>query len=113
MVWTYFATFAAFAFVVMLHGFLRRRGQPPIWPGGLLIGLTVAGIVNTGWLVGLLGPVVATITSWLTRPMARRLAIRIRVFQQLGVFTEARKKGESTDEARRIAEEVYPSTLNE
>lgn len=33
MVWAYFATFAVFAFVVMLHGFLRR-GQASIWPGG-------------------------------------------------------------------------------
>lgn len=112
MVWAYFATFAVFAFVVMLHGFLRR-GQPSIWPGGLLIGLTVAGVINTGWLVGLLGPVVATITSWVTRPVARRLAVRIRRFQQLGVFAEARKTGESVDEARRKAEEVYPSRLNE
>ena len=112
MVWVYFATFVVFALAVMLHGFLRR-GPPPIWPGGLLIGTTVAGVINTGWLVGLLGPVVATITSWVTRPIARRLAVRIRMIQQLGVFAKARKNGVSVGESRRIAEEVYPSRLNE
>ena len=112
MIWVYFAAFAVLVFAVMLHGFLRR-GPPSRWLGGLLIGLTVAGVSNTGWLVGLLGPVVATITSWVTRPIARRLAVRIRMIQQLGVFAEARTNGASVGESRRIAEEVYPSRLNE